>query len=164
MIKYALTVICLLAVLLMPRMAIAQAPSPEALATARQLVAVARSADNVKTMLPSLVQALKSAIVQGRPQVEKDYDAIAPVLIETFSSRLGEFTETVAVIYATTFSVEEMNDIIAFYRTSTGQKLLAKTPTVLQQSMAAGGQFGARIGRELQSRLIEELRKKGHNI
>jgi hypothetical protein len=57
-----------------------------------------------------------------------------------------------------------MKDIIAFYRGATGQKLLAKGPVIAQQSMAAGQQLGAQIGRELQSRIIEELKKKGHNI
>lgn len=162
MIKRALAGVVLLVTLLVPGMA--QAPSPDALAIARELIATSRAAENVKLILPSIVQLIKPAIVQGRPQVEKDFDAITPLLLESFKVRLGELTDQIVVVYATNFTVAEMKDIIAFYRGPTGQKLLAKGPTIAQQSMAAGQQLGAQIGRELQSRIIEELKKKGHNI
>jgi hypothetical protein len=93
--------------------------------------------------------------VKIRPQVEKDFDAITPQLLESFKARLGELTDQIVVVYATNFTVAEMKDIIAFYRGPTGQKLLAKGPVIAQQSMAAGQQLGAQIGRELQSRIIE---------
>ena len=44
------------------------------------------------------------------------------------------------------------------------QKFLDKMPTVMQESMSVGQAFGQRIAGELRSRMIEELRKKGHDI
>ena len=164
MIKRALTGVGLLVMLLVPGMASAQTPSPEALAVARELIATSRAADHVQQMLPSIVKLMKPAIVQGRPQVEKDYDAFTPLLLESFKARMDELVEQIVVVYTTNFTVAEMKDIIAFYRGPTGQKLLAKGPVIAQQSMAAGQRLGAEIGREIQSRMIEELRKKGHNI
>src|SRR5262249_55600756 len=51
----------------------AAVPPQEALAAARELVLVVRATDQVKQILPSIVQAVRPAIVQGRPQVEKDF-------------------------------------------------------------------------------------------
>jgi hypothetical protein len=166
MIKRTMAAVALLVTLLMPGMAQAQAPapSPDALATARELIETSRAADTFKLLLPSLVQQLKPMIVQGRPQVEKDFDAIAPVLLEGVKARLGDLIEGVAVIYATNFTVAEMKEVIAFYRGPTGQKFLAKSPAIAQQSMVAGQKFGAQLGGELQSRMIQELKKRGHNI
>ena len=164
MIKRTIVTVALLVTLLIPGMAQAQAPSPDALATARELIATSRAAENVKLLLPSIVQHIKPAIVQGRPQVEKDFDAFAPALLEGFKARLSELTDQIAVIYATNFTVAEMKELIAFYRGPTGQKFLAKTPMIVQQPMAAGQKLGAQLGGELQSRMIEELKKKGHNI
>jgi hypothetical protein len=164
MIKRALTGVVLLVTLLVPGVASAQAPSPEAMAIARELIATSRAADHMQQLLPSIVQLIKPAIVQGRPQVEKDFDALTPRMLESFKARLNELTDRIVVIYATNFTVAEMKDIIAFYRGSTGQKFLEKGPMIAQQSMAAGQRLGAEIGRELQSRMIEELKKKGHNI
>lgn len=164
MIKRTLAGVVLLVTLLVPGMASAQAPSPETLAIARELIATSRAAESVKLILPSIVQLIKPAIVQGRPQVEKDFDAITPLLLETFKARMDELIDQIVVVYASNFSVAEMKDIIAFYRGPAGQKFLAKGPTIAQQSMAAGQQLGAQIGGELQARIVEELKKRGHNI
>jgi hypothetical protein len=102
--------------------------------------------------------------VQGRPEVEKDFDAITPLMLESFKARVGELTDKAAVLYATNFTVAEMKDILVFYRGPAGQKLLEKGPMITMQLMAAGQQLGAQLGRELQSRIIEELKKKGHDI
>jgi len=142
----------------------AAAPTPDALAAARELVQVARAADQLKLILPSIIQALKPAVVQGRPEVERDFDAFAPALLDNMSARLPEFADEIVLIYARNFTPGEMREMTAFYRTPVGQKLLEKLPTVTQESMRAGQAWGQRIGAEVQNRMIEELRKRGHNI
>lgn len=157
-------VICLLAVLLVPQMAAAQEPSPEALAAARELVSVSRAADHMKAMLPAIMQALKPAVVQGRAEVAREYDVLAPALMKSMSGRVGEMVDQIAVLYAKTFTAAEMKEVTAFYRGPTGQKFLEKTPALMQQSMAIGQRMGSQIGGELRARMIEELTKKGYKI
>jgi uncharacterized protein len=140
------------------------APPPDALAAARELVMVVRATDQLKLLLPSIMQALKPAVVQGRPQVEKDFDALAPALLDSMTARTSELVELIALIYARNFTTEEMREMMAFYRTSLGQKLLQKMPAISQEGLAAGQAWGRQIGAEVRSRMIEELRKKGHDI
>jgi len=142
----------------------AATPTQDALAAARELVQVARAADQLKLILPSIIQALKPAVVQGRPEVERDFDAFAPALLDNMSARLPEFADEIVLIYARNFTPGEMREMTTFYRTPVGQKLLEKLPTVTQESMRAGQAWGQRIGAEVQNRMIEELRKRGHNI
>jgi uncharacterized protein len=142
----------------------AAAPTQDALAAARELVQVARAADQLKLILPSIIQALKPAVVQGRPQIEKDFDAFAPALLDNMSARLPEFTEQIVLIYAHNFTPEEMREMTTFYRSPVGQRLLEKLPAVTQESMRVGQAWGQRIGAEVQNRMIEELRKKGHDL
>jgi hypothetical protein len=156
--------LCLCVALLMPRLAAAQAPPSEALVAARELVATLRTADQMKAILPAILQSMKPAIVQNRPQVEQDYDVIAPILLEGMSLGLAELTDQIAAIYANNFTAAEMKELAAFYRGPIGQKFLDKTPAVMQQTMAAGQQFGGRIAAELQARMIEELRKRGNKL
>jgi len=81
-----------------------------------------------------------------------------------FDNRAGEFTDVLATVYAANFTAQELQDMTAFYRTPTGQKMLERLPTVMQQSMQLGQTYGKKIGDEVMQRMIEELRKKGHNI
>jgi hypothetical protein len=139
-------------------------PAEDALAAARELVLTMRLTDQIKLILPSIAQAMKPAIVQGRPQVEKDFDALLPALLDSMMASAHGVTEAAALIYARNFTAEEMREMTAFYRTPVGQKLLLKMPSVTQETIAAGQAWGRRIGAEVQSRMIEELRKRGHDI
>lgn len=155
---------CLVACLSATVPARAQTPSPDAMAAANELIVTMRSADFFKTIMPALMQGLKPAIVQNRPQVERDYDAIVPQLLEGMNARLNEVMEQIAAVYARNFTADELREAVAFYRGPTGQKFVQKMPAITQESMAVGQRFGQSIASELRGRMIEELRKRGHNI
>jgi hypothetical protein len=162
--RFPIIVVTLAATLVFATPSRAEPPSPEAMAAARELVATIKVTDYLKSMLPSIIQTLKPAVVQGRPAVEKDYDAITPLMLEVFSKRLDELTDLVAQVYARNFTVDEMHDIQAFYQTPTGQKAREKMPLVSQQSMIVGQQWGKALSGDLRDRITEELRKRGHDI
>jgi hypothetical protein len=142
----------------------APAPAPDALAAARELVTASRAADSLKTLFPVILQQLKPAIVQGRPEVERDFDAALPQVIEAVSARSEAFVDSIAIVYAHNFSVDELQQLTAFYRGPIGQKFLEKMPAIAQESMAMGQKFGQEIAGDFRNRMIEELRKRGHNI
>ena len=156
----------LAACLVLALMSAAPAPaqSPDAVAAAKDLMAVMHSADNFKAIMPQLMAALKPAIVQGRPDVEKDYDALVPALLGAMNSQLDEMIDKIAGIYARKFSAAELKEVANFYRGPTGQKFVQQLPGIMQESMTIGQQFGQQLAGDLQKRMIEELRKKGHNI
>ena len=141
-----------------------QTTPPDALAAAKELVVTMRAADQLKNLFPIIMQQLKPAIVQGRPQVEKDYDAIMPALVEGMLARSGELIDLMADVYARNFTAAEIRQISAFYRGPVGQKFLEKMPAITQESMSAGQKWGQTVAGEMRGRIIEELRKRGHNI
>ena len=144
--------------------AAAQTPPPDSLAAAKELVVTMRAADQLKNLLPVIMQQLKPAIVLGRPQIEKDYDAIMPALMEGMVARSSELVDLIAVVYARNFTAAELRQVSAFYRSPVGQKFLEKMPTITQESMQAGQKWGQMVAGEMRGRIIEELRKRGHNI
>ncbi len=144
--------------------AAAQPVDADAMTAARELMDVMRATDQVKKMLPAIMQMMKPAISQGRPQVDQDLDVLTPVLLEGMSARVGELADEMAALYARNFSADEMRQMTVFYRSPVGQKFLERMPTVAQQSMSLGQAFGQRVAAELQTRMIEELRKRGHDV
>jgi uncharacterized protein len=139
----------------------AQAPAPEAIAAARELVETMHLNDQYNAIVPGIFKNLKPAIVQGRADVERQYDALSPAIIDAFRQRVSEMSDAAAVVYAKNFSIEDLHALNDFYKTPTGQRLLQKLPTISQEMMGAGMKFGQSIGGEVQRRMIEELRKKG---
>jgi len=152
------------AVLLLTAPARAQSPTPESTAAAKELINTINLADQFKNLMPMIMKNLKPAIVQGRSDVDRDYDAMVPVLLEASQARIGELIEAVAIIYSSNFSAEELRAVIAFYKTPVGQKFLQKQPFMMQQTMMVGQKFGQSVAADMQKRMIEELRKKGHAL
>ncbi|WP_249781518.1 hypothetical protein [Bradyrhizobium semiaridum] len=70
----------------------APAPSPEALAVAKEFVTTMHLVDQFKALMPSIMNSLKPAIVQGRNNVEQDYDALIPALLNGFQARFSELS------------------------------------------------------------------------
>ncbi len=130
-------------------------------ADAKELIVVMRMTDQFKQMLPSIMQALKPAIVQGRPQAEKDIDTLMPILVDGMSARVDDLANDIAAVYARNFTPDEIRDLVAFYRTPAGQKFIEKQPIVARESLAVGQAWGQKIAGELQSRMVEELAKRG---
>jgi hypothetical protein len=128
-------------------------PPPENLAAAREVIDVIKPAEQFKAILPTLFQNFRAAIVQNRPEVEKQYDAMIPLFNQSAQKRLGELTDTIVTIYARNFTVAELHDITAFYRSPTGQKFIERQSILSQQSLAAGQQFGQAVASDVQQQM-----------
>ncbi|WP_438276036.1 DUF2059 domain-containing protein [Nitrobacter sp.] len=165
--KYLSRIGCLLAlaaIWLTPMPARAESLSPESIAAAKELVATIKLGEQFNSLMPTIMTTLKPAIVQGRANVERDYDAMIPLLLQSFQSRMDELSDAVVKVYASNFTADDLRALIVFYKTPVGQKFLQKTPLLAQQTMAVGQQFGRSVASEIRTRMIEELRKKGHAI
>jgi hypothetical protein len=165
MVRQFIKIIGLLAVVVsLNEPARAQSPDADAQAAARDLIATIKLGDQFEAVLPMIFKAMKPAIVQNRPDVDRNFDALMPVLQQKMNARVSELEDSFVMIYASNFSAAELRDVIAFYKSPTGQKFLAKTPIVTQQTMAAGQKFGQTAGAEAQKEMKDLLRDKGHTL
>ena len=157
-------VLMLAATLLFTAPSRAESPSPETLAAARELVNAITPTDQMKALLPKFVQGMKPAIVRDRPAVERDFDAIAPRMLDAANARLPELVEMVAQVYARIFTASELREIQAFYVTPTGRKLRQNLAIITKDTTVLGQQFGKSVTADLYQQITDELRRRGHDI
>jgi hypothetical protein len=96
--------------------------------------------------------------------VAQAYDAIVPLMLEIMNSQIEAFVDALAIVYARNFTTDELREIAIFYRTPAGQKLLKTLPVVMQETMVLGQKFGEVIAKDLEDKIVKELRKRGHDI
>jgi uncharacterized protein len=144
--------------------AVAEAPSPEALTAARSLVTTLKFPDRYKALLPAILLSLKPALVQDRPEIERDYDAMTTMIADVYTPFYNAMLDNAASVYASTFTVDEMHQIEAFYRLPAGQKFLKTQPAIVQQSTEAAQDISRKASDEIRARLTEALRQKGHKL
>ena len=142
----------------------AQTPSPEALAVARSLISTMKLTDQYKALLPVILLSIKPAVVQGRPEIERDYDTMAAQIADAYAPYYSSMVDSAASLYASNFTVDELREIDAFYRLPVGQKLLQKSLAITQQSMQIGQDASRKAAEDLRIRLTDLLRQKGHKM
>ena len=142
----------------------AQAPSPEAMSAARELVTTLKLSDQYKALLPVILLGLKPALTQDRPEIERDYDAMLPKIADAYTPYYNTMVDSIATVYASTFSVDELRQIEAFYHQPAGQKLLEMSQAIRQQGLQIGQDISRKATEDLRTRLTELLRQKGHKL
>jgi hypothetical protein len=72
--------------------------------------------------------------------------------------------DEVARLYTADFSEQELKDILAFYKSPVGQKLLEKQPQVIDNSMKFAQTWANKLSEEVVAKMREELKKRGHTL
>jgi hypothetical protein len=98
--------------------------------------------DQYKALLPVILLNIKPTVVQGRPEIERDYDAMTAMIANTYTPFYNEMLEGAAGVYAANFTTDEMRQMEAFYRLPVGQKLLERSQGIAQQTMQIGRDVG----------------------
>jgi uncharacterized protein len=142
----------------------AQSPSLEAMTAARSLVTTMKLSDQYRALLPGVLLGLRPTLTQDRPEIERDFDAMMPMMVEAFAPYYTTMVDNVATIYANNFTAAELREIEAFYRQPVGQKLLDKSQVLAQQSAQVGQDASRKAAEEIRKRLTEALRQKGHKL
>jgi hypothetical protein len=144
--------------------AAAQAPSPDAMNAARSLVATMHLTDQYKAVLPEILLRLKPVLVQDRPEIERDYDAVTASVAGAWAPYYTAMVDGVAALYASNFTASELHDIEAFYRLPAGQKFMEKSQALAQQRIQIVDDAKRKATDDLRARLSELLRAKGHKL
>ncbi|MCC6461938.1 MAG: DUF2059 domain-containing protein [Saprospiraceae bacterium] len=71
-----------------------------------------------------------------------------------------DIVELVVPIYDKYYTEEDIRQLIVFYESPVGQKMVAQMPAVMQESMAVGQEWGREIAEKVISRLEEKGYKK----
>ncbi len=161
----ALTGAALLAAVVFGGSAIAQPqPSAEAVDTARQIVALKGGETIFNTLIPGVIEQSKYMFEQQNPNLGNALRDVATKLRNELTPRQSELTSEVAKVYASRFTEKEIKDLLAFYQSPLGRKLVAEEPKALDQSMTYAQDWARRLSDEVVVKMRAEMKKLGHDI
>jgi hypothetical protein len=102
------------------------------------------------------MQVLDQMIVQMR----RTHPDVPPEFWDAFKKEVGpeDFIELIVPVYAKHFSDDEVKELIKFYKSPIGQKLIREQPMMVRELMVAGQQWGAQLG----PRIAKRLKEKGY--
>ena len=143
---------------------IAKEPSPAAIASAKEILAMKHAGDMYAQAVPNIVQQAKDRILQSNLNYQKDLNEVAAIIAQKLAGKQQEIGEGMAKIYASVFTEQELKDLVTFYKTPLGQKLLATEPTAIQTSMAYMNQWAQGFAEVVNGEFRTEMKKRGKTI
>jgi hypothetical protein len=142
----------------------AQQPSASSLLVAKQLIQVTGATGLFNPLIAGVIEQAKLLYLQQDPGLAKDLNEIAAKMRKDLQPRFSEVTNEIARLYATHFTEQELKDILAFYRSPAGKKMLAEQPVVVDSSMKYAQDWANKLSEQVTAQMRDELKKKGHNL
>ena len=76
--------------------------------------------------VPSLVEKTKNVLLGANLNYQKDLNEVAVIVAKNLAGREKEIGDGMAQIYANEFTEQELKDLVTFYKSPLGQKLIAE--------------------------------------
>jgi hypothetical protein len=138
--------------------------TPAALAAAKEILAMKNVAAMYANAIPNIVQQAKDVLLQSNLNYQKDLNEVAVIVAKSMAGREKEIGDGMAQIYCNEFTEQELKDLVTFYKSPLGQKLLVSEPRAIQSSMAFMNQWAQRFAETVNGEIRAEMRKRGKQI
>ncbi|GAB1716571.1 MAG: hypothetical protein NTAFB05_16130 [Nitrobacter sp.] len=158
---------CLAVALMFSGIALAQqpvSPTPAAIASAKELLTLKHANAMYANAVPGIVERTKTTLLQSNLNYQKDLNEVALIVAKSLAGREKEIGDGMAKIYASHFTEQELKDLVTFYKSPLGQKLLAEEPKAIEASMAFMNQWAQQFAAVVNGEFRAEMRKRGKEI
>jgi hypothetical protein len=138
--------------------------SPAAIAAAKEILAMKNASAMYANAVPNLVEQTKNVLMQSNLNYQKDLNEVAVIVAKNLAGREKEIGEGMAQVYANEFTEQELKDLVTFYKSPLGQKLLASEPRAIQFSMSYMNQWAQAFAETINGQFRAEMKKRGKDI
>lgn len=142
----------------------AQQPTASAIATAREVLEVKGGLVMFEPIVPGVIETAKNVFVQQSPNLQKDLTEVAAALRASMAPRTNELKNEIAKTYAQNFSEPELKELLVFFKSPIGKKLITQEALYVEQALTRAQDWGNRLSDEVMVKIRAEMKKKGHNL
>jgi uncharacterized protein len=138
--------------------------SPAALAAAQEILAMKGASDMYANLVPNIVAQTKGVLLQNNLNYQKDLNEVTIIVAKNLSGRVKEVGDGMAQIFANEFTEQELKDMVTFYKTPLGKKILSTEPVAIRLSMSYMNQWAQSFSEVVNAEFRAEMRKRGKEI
>jgi hypothetical protein len=142
----------------------AQQPTATALALAKEIIIVKGGNAIYEPVVPQVVEQARGLFLQSNPTLGKDINEVAAKLQAELTPRTAELLNDGARLYAARFTEQELKDVLAFYKSPVGRKVITQEPVILDQSGSNVDAWANKLADEVIAKFRAEMRKRGKEI
>jgi len=138
--------------------------SPAAVAAAKEILAMKNASAMYASAVPNIVEKTRNVLMQSNLNYQKDLNEVAVIVAKSLAGREKEIGDGMAQVYANEFSEQELKDLVTFYKSPLGQKLLASEPRAISFSMSYMNDWAQAFSETVNGAFRTEMKKRGKDI
>jgi len=138
--------------------------SPGALAAAKEILTMKNASAMYANAVPNLVQQTMNVLLQSNLNYQKDLKEVAEIVSKNLAGREKEIGDGMAQVYANEFTEQELKDLVTFYKSPLGQKLITAEPRAIGLSMTFMNSWAQNFTETVMGAFRAEMRKRGKEI
>jgi uncharacterized protein len=138
--------------------------SAACVASAKEILGMKNAAAMYANAVPNIVTQTKDQFLSTNLNLQKDLNEVAVIVAQKLAGKEKEIGDGMAQIYCNEFSDKELADLVAFYKSPLGQKLLASEPRAIQFSMSYMNGWAQNFAEIVNAEFRAEMRKRGKQI
>jgi hypothetical protein len=138
--------------------------SPAAVAAAKEILAMKNASAMYASAVPNIVEKTRNVLMQSNLNYQKDLNEVAVIVAKSLAGREKEIGDGMAQVYANEFSEQELKDLVTFYKSPLGQKLLASEPRAISFSMSYMNEWAQAFSETVNGAFRTEMKKRGKEI
>ena len=113
-------------------------------------------------MSAAVVTQMINVIKQKHPDIpQKVLDGIPEEVNAVIGEHMAELKTPMTALYDKYYTADDIKQLLAFYSSDIGKKVISVTPSLMQESVGVGMKWGQALGPEIQKRLQDRLKKQG---
>jgi hypothetical protein len=116
------------------------------------------------SVIVGVIEYHKNLLLQSNPTLQKDLNDVTTRLSAEFAPRRAAIHAEIARAYASRFTDAELKELLAFYRTSLGKKVITEEAKAVDEATKRVDTWAAKFAEEVLARIRAEMKKKGHNL
>lgn len=138
--------------------------APEHLAVARKYIELTdKSGIYEVALVKTAVDTMRTIITQN-PEITKPVDDAITKTLGVYKGKKGELMDQFARVYALNFTIEELQEIVAFYESPVGNKLATANATLNESLQMVMQVFETNLKTEFFAKVRAELKAGGYDV
>jgi hypothetical protein len=142
----------------------AQELSPEHLDLARRYIELTDKSGIYEVSLVSTAVDTMSTILRQNPDIADPVNTAIEKTLEGYKGNKGQLMDQFARVYALTFSMEELQQIVAFYESPVGSKLATANAQLNDSLQRVMQVFEVNLKQEFFAKVRAELKAAGFDV
>jgi hypothetical protein len=139
-----------------------QQPPAAAVALATQLLDIKGGIGAFDPAIDGVIVHHKGILLQINSNLGKDINDVELLMRQEGAARREELHKEIALGYASAFTEQELKDMIAFYKTPLGKKIIEQEPKAGEDATKRAQVWIDKYAENVMAKMRTEMKKRGH--